>query len=72
MSDRTSAAIFGRLFERLATDPTEQHKQWARELWAETSGYDFHPKQMNADRSLIVLDLAEEDGGRIVYDSSRD
>jgi hypothetical protein len=57
MADRNSAAIFGSFFTRLASDPTEQHMDWAKEMWNETLGYDFSPYQMYCEEALIVLGL---------------
>lgn len=59
MSDRNSAEVFSKFFDKLATDPTEQHKKWAKEIFAETRGYDFTTDQMECDKSLIALGLAE-------------
>ena len=59
MADRSSAAIFGSFFQRLASDPTEQHKIWAKGLWSESSHYDFSAYQMDADEALVVLGLCE-------------
>jgi hypothetical protein len=75
MADRTSAALFGKVFTVLASDPTPQHKQWARELWSQTLEYDFTPYQMDCDEALQVLGLAHkgidprypEDGEGIMY-----
>lgn len=58
MADKTSAALFATLFKKLASDPTEQHRQWALELWESTKGYDFSPYQMGCDEALKVLGLA--------------
>lgn len=58
MADRTSAAIFGMLFEKLASDPTPQHVEWAKWLWEQQSSYDFSPYQMSVDAALITLGLA--------------
>lgn len=33
MSREVLIPIFGKIFEMLAQDPTEQHKEWARKIW---------------------------------------
>jgi hypothetical protein len=58
MADRTSAGIFHRLFRKLATDPTDQHRLWAREFWEEAKQYDFSWYQLECDEELLVLGLA--------------
>lgn len=60
MADRSSAEIFGNMFILLASDPTEQHKKWARQLWSDSGRYDFSPYQMYADEYLEILDLARK------------
>lgn len=59
MADRTAARIFGDIFELLASSPTDEHKRWAKKLWAKTYGYDFTPDQMGCDDALEVLDLLQ-------------
>lgn len=60
MSDRTSAEIYGGLFERLA--------QQVREIWEEANCYDFHPLQMDCDDDLLFLGLARKDpDGETIY-----
>ena len=58
MADRTSARVFGRIFELLAKYPTEQNKQIAKEIFSMTVDFDFSNCQMYADNSLIALGLA--------------
>lgn len=58
MADRTSARLFGRIFELLAKNPTEEHKRIAKEIFSETRDYDFNNYQMNVDDELIKLGLA--------------
>lgn len=58
MSDRTSAEVFARVFERLAEDPDERNKKLAQDLWDIARGYDFHPIQMDCDDALVKLGLA--------------
>lgn len=59
MSDRNSAEVFSKFFDKLATDPTKQHKKWAKEIFADTRHYDFSTEQMECDKALIALGLAE-------------
>lgn len=58
MADRTSAALFGKIFGLLARNPTAEHKSIAMEMWREAKEYDFSPYQMSADDDLIKLGLA--------------
>lgn len=58
MSDRTSAGIFGDIFNKLASDPTPQHIDWAHDFWRSQQRYDFSPYQMECDKALITLGLA--------------
>lgn len=60
MSDRTSAGIYGGMFELLASDPSDQHKKWARKLWKSSFEHDFNPCQMEADKALQKLGLAKQ------------
>lgn len=68
MADRTSARIFGSIFEFLAETPDDRSKEFAVKMWTlmEESGYDFSYYQMGADDALIALGLActgkDEDG----------
>ena len=62
MADRTSAGIFGQIFELLAEDPTEDHKALALRVYDMTRGYDFNDYQMNADEALETLGLVDPDG----------
>lgn len=75
MADRTSARLFGKIFGLLAKNPNEENKEIAKEVYLETSDYDFSLSQMDADESLIVLGLAKmgidedypEEGEQIIY-----
>lgn len=75
MADRTSAGIFGKLFNLLAENPTDEHKGIAKQMFNEIGNYDFSEYQMYADESLIKLNLAHkgvdskypEDGEVIIY-----
>ena len=58
MSDRTSAEIFGKMFNLLAVNPTIDHRLLAMELWKKRVQYDFHPTDMYADEACIKLGLA--------------
>jgi hypothetical protein len=60
MADRTAAGIFGKIFELLAKNPTEEHKAIAKEIFAETVYYDFGSYLMDAEEALIALDLAKK------------
>ena len=73
MADRTSAEIFGKIFEYLATDP-ERHKEFAQVLAGFAGEYDFDPYQMYCDEALIKLNLIRpalpeeiEDYGENIY-----
>ena len=73
MSDRTSASIFGEIFEMLAEKPTKEHKKIAKRIFEKINNDDFNYYQMGADEALITLGLAHrgpdlECGGEtIVY-----
>lgn len=75
MADRTSAGLFGKIFELLAKNPTEEHKKIALEIWPLQSDYDFNQYQMYADDSLKTLGLAKlgvdprypQDGETLMY-----
>lgn len=75
MADRTSAGLFGKIFDLLAKNPTEENKSIAAEIYPMRSGYDFSDYQMYCDESLIKLGLAKmgvnpdypEDGEVIIY-----
>jgi hypothetical protein len=75
MADRTSANLFGTIFKLLAKNPTDEHKEIAKEIFAETGDYDFSNYQMDADEALIALDLAKiginpdypDEGETVIY-----
>lgn len=75
MADRTSAGLFGTIFELLAKNPTDEHKAIAKEIFSKTGDYDFNNYQMYADEALLTLGLAvraihpkyPEDGETIIY-----
>jgi len=53
MADRTSAALFSYLFEKLAdNEPID-----AKYLWELQNNYDFSPQQMECDEALEKLGL---------------
>jgi len=68
MADRTSAALFGLMFDELAKHCEES---WvvdlAQSLWDETWKYDFNQYQMYCDDSLIKLGFASRDKSGVVY-----
>lgn len=55
MADRTSAEIFGNMFQMLAEDPSDANKTMARRLMGTTRQYDFNHYQMDADEALTTL-----------------
>lgn len=69
MADRTSAGIFGYMFENLASDPTDKNKEIASKIFDKSCDYDFSNYQMCADESLIKLNLAKKrsEGEKIIY-----
>ena len=75
MADRTSAALFGKIFSLLAKNPTDEHKAIAKEIFSYTGEYDFNNYQMEVDKELIILGLAKmgidpkypEDGETVIY-----
>jgi hypothetical protein len=58
MSDRETARVFERIFKKLGSDPTPQHRSWALELWRDMSCFDFHYSQLSLREELLALDLA--------------
>lgn len=75
MADRTSAALFGKIFKILASPGEIDRKVIAREFYAMMGDYDFHDSQMDCDEALLELGLARkgmdpaypEDGIVIIY-----
>jgi len=75
MADRTSARLFGDIFNMLAEEPTEGNKDIAAKMFPKTRDYDFNHYQMDADDALIKLGLAKmgvdleypEEGEVIIY-----
>jgi hypothetical protein len=59
MADRTSAAIFGEMFNYLANGtPDAGAKRMAKKMWDMQKEYDFSPDQMACDNALVKLGLA--------------
>lgn len=59
MADRTSAEIFGNLFQWLAEKPESAERNAdAAKVWQLSRGYDFSPCQMEAEDALLSLGLA--------------
>jgi hypothetical protein len=51
--------LFRDIFRKLASDPTDQHKAWAADIW--TNGVrdtDTHPSEWNIGQELVDLGLA--------------
>ncbi|SKA29831.1 hypothetical protein SAMN04488128_103178 [Chitinophaga eiseniae] len=75
MADRTSARLFGKIFTLLAKNPTDEHKEIAKEIYGFTDDYVFSKYQMCVDEELILLGLARkgirddypEDGEVVIY-----
>lgn len=75
MADRTSARLFGEIFQLLAENPTEENKLIALKIYDKAGEYDFSWYQMDADESLVTLGLAKrgidpdypEEGETILY-----
>lgn len=77
MADRTSAAVFGMVFEELAKaiDGEFDPKKLAKKLMKESQGFDFNSCQMGCDKALLKLGVAKmgidkdypEDGKRVLY-----
>ena len=60
MADRTSAEIFGRIFNLLAANPSTEHRQLARQIMQIGREYDFSPDQMYADEACLSLAIARD------------
>lgn len=76
MSDRSSAHIFGRVFELIDRHvPDEKKKRQARHFWKLSLEYDFGPSDMYCDPALKRLGLARvgvdpsypEEGKTVLY-----
>lgn len=63
----TTAELLSSIFTKLASDPVGQHRQWAKELWEE-KGDIITPAELNCDKALVTLLLAEKDhAGVMIY-----
>lgn len=67
MADRTSAGLFGKIFEYLAKNINKNSIEFANELFEMTYDYDFNTYQMYCDDALIKLGLAKEIDNDLVY-----
>ena len=68
MADRTSAGIFGEMFNFLAEGGKKSKEDLIAFLWDSCHGYDFNYCQMDADESLEKLGLAKMCGcGSYLY-----
>lgn len=70
MADRTSAALFGSIFDHLAEGkPSKKDRDFALWLWTQTGDYDFSEYQMDCDESLVKLGLAEKTKDEAGYET---
>lgn len=60
MADRSSAEIFGMMFEYLAEQADQRAKDMAHAMWDRTGNYDFNEYQMYCDDALQKLGLAKK------------
>jgi len=75
LADRRSASIFEFCFKHLAKNPTNENKQFAKELFKKSFAFDFSHYQLYSDDELKVLNLARDgihkdypkDGTTIIY-----
>lgn len=70
MADRTSAEIFGSIFEKLSEEPDTANVQFVTWLWEMAGRYDFSDCQMECDEALVKLGLAttsEDEYGRVYH-----
>jgi hypothetical protein len=59
MADRTSAELFGMMFDIVAEElPEDRREAVALRLWKKSRMYDFSPGQMEVDEALRKLGLA--------------
>jgi len=59
MADRTSARVFGEIFNLLAEESDiERIKDLAKNIYKISGSCDFHPCQMGADDACVELGLA--------------
>jgi hypothetical protein len=61
MADRSSAYIFGQIFELIDEHvPADKKRKMALKFWKESRNYDFGPSDMHVDEALTRLGLAKE------------
>jgi len=71
MADRTSAGVFGLIFEELAKGDIDP-KKLAKKLMKATREFDFNACQMECDKALLKLEVAkmsadDPDDARMLY-----
>jgi hypothetical protein len=69
MADRTSAALFGEIFEMFA-ESEQPDLRIVKRLWVMTRGYDFSACQMDVDDALMKLGLAKVENALLSYANS--
>ena len=75
LADRTSAEIFGYIFERLASSKPIDRETMAKTMWEFSHDFDFSAYQMYCDNALIKFGFAKrgihpdypEDGKTVLY-----
>jgi hypothetical protein len=71
MADRTSAELFGNIFEYIAGHTKMDVEDFIVWLWKQQHNYDFSPYQMGCDDALLELGLAkyikEDDFNIIIF-----
>ena len=60
MADRTSAEIFGTIFEMLAENITDEQRLLALRIYKLSQRYDFTECQMDADDACLALGIARK------------
>lgn len=66
MADRTSAELFGYIFDMLAEE-CERNKERAVRFWQKAREYDFSWYQMDCDAALLKLGLARNSDEGLRY-----
>lgn len=63
MADRTSAEVFGAVFDMAADymPDDEVRGRFVRRLWSLAQHYDFAHEQMECDEALVTLGLARRE-----------
>jgi hypothetical protein len=59
MADRTSAGLFGNIFEYIVGHTEMDVEDFIKWLWKQQENYDFSPYQMGCDDALLELGLAK-------------